>query len=252
MSRAPFLLTVSLVLAGMLAGCSTAPVTGRQQLVLVPEEQAAELGQQAYQEILSTKGVSSDPQLNDVVQRVGQRLAQVSQEPDLDWQFNVIKDDTPNAFALPGGYVGVHTGLFKVVENEDQLAAVMAHEIGHVDAHHPSERLSRQALVQTGLTAIGGASPSLAELASAAATLGVVLPFSREQEAEADAIGLQYMAKAGYDPRAAIQVWKNMQAYGGSGGLEFLSTHPSPGNRIEHLQELMPEALETYEESRSD
>jgi len=247
MRRSPLLM----ILALLLAGCATAPVTGRQQLLLLSEEDAAELGYQAYQDILRTKGVSSDPQLTEVVQRVGQRIARVSEEPDLDWQFNVINDPTPNAFALPGGYVGVHAGLFKVVENEDQLAAVVAHEIGHVDARHPSERLSRQALVESGLSiALGGQSASVIQLASAAATLGVILPFSRQQEAEADAIGLQYMAAAGYDPRAAIEVWKNMEAYGGPGGPEFLSTHPAPGNRIQNLQEMMPEALETYRRSR--
>lgn len=247
MRRSPLLM----VLALLLAGCATAPVTGRQQLLLLSEEDAAELGYQAYQDILRTKGVSSDPQRTEVVQRVGQRIARVSEDPDLDWQFNVINDPTPNAFALPGGYVGVHVGLFKVVENEGQLAAVVAHEIGHVDARHPSERLSRQALVESGLSiALSGQSASVIQLASAAATLGVILPFSRQQEAEADAIGLQYMAAAGYDPRAAIEVWENMEAFGGPGGPEFLSTHPAPGNRIQNLQEMMPEALETYRRSR--
>src|SRR3546814_165604 len=164
------------------------------------------MGREAYQEILATKGVSSDPQLNEMVRRVGQRIVRASGQTGLDWQFNVIKDETPNAFALPGGFVGVHTGLFKVVENEAQLAAVMAHEVGHVTAHHPAERMSRQTLVQAGLTALGGASQPTAQIAAAAATLGIILPFSRTQEGAADAIGRHNMPQAGEEPNATVDV----------------------------------------------
>src|SRR3546814_388986 len=165
---------------------------------------------------------SSDVCSSDLV---GQRIVRASGQTGLDWQFNVIKDETPNAFALPGGFVGVHTGLFKVVENEAQLAAVIAHEVGHVTAHHPAERMSRQTLVQAGLTALGGASQPTAQIAAAAATLGIILPFSRTQEAEADAIGLQYMAKAGYDPHAAVDVWKNFEAQGDRKSTRLNSSH---------------------------
>lgn len=199
------------------------------------------MGAQAYREILTTQGVVNDPEMTAAVRRVGERLAEVSGQPDQDWQFNVIDDDTPNAFALPGGYVGVHKGLFDVVRTDDELAAVMAHEIGHVVARHPAERMSREALVQTGLAALGGASASTAQIAAAAATLGLVLPFSREQESEADAIGLQYMAEAGYDPRAAVDVWRRFeQLESTQGAPQFLPTHPAAGNRIQNLQALMP------------
>ncbi len=236
----------------LLAGCSEVPVTGRQQIVFVSDEAATEMGQQAYREILSTQGVVEDPEMTAAVQRVGRRLAKASGQRDQDWQFNVINDDTPNAFALPGGYVGVHRGLFNVVRNDDELAAVMAHEIGHVAARHPAERLSREALVQTGLAALGGASASTAQIAAAAATLGLVLPFSREQETEADAIGLQYMAQAGYDPRAAVEVWRRFEQLESStqGVPQFLSTHPTAGNRIRNLQALLPEATAIYERKR--
>ena len=132
-----------------------------------------------------------------------------------------------------------------------ELAAVVGHEIAHVIARHPAERMSREALVGTGAAVLGAATPELANMAAAAATLGLVLPFSREQEAEADAIGLQYMARAGYDPRAAVQVWRNFAALGDSGP-SFLSTHPSPGDRIANLQSQMPAAMKIYEANRAN
>jgi len=185
-----------------------------------------------------------------MVKRVGQRIAAKNALPGQHWEFNLINDDTPNAFALPGGYVGVNTGLFQVVRTEDQLAAVMGHEIAHVIARHPEERISREALVGTGAAVLGAAAPDLAGLASSAATLGLILPFSREQESEADIIGLQYMARAGYNPRAAVQVWQNFAAAGGAEPPAFLSTHPSHGDRIARLQSKMPEALKIYEANR--
>ncbi|MGH6912865.1 MAG: M48 family metallopeptidase [Geminicoccales bacterium] len=232
----------------LLAACETAPVTGRRQLILLPEGQAAEMGQAAYADIKSETKVSNDPELNRTVREVGRRIAAVSGQPDLDWEFTVFQDETPNAFALPGGKVGVNAGLFEVAENPHQLAAVMAHEVAHAIAQHSNERISQQILLQTGLVglqAAGGA--QYAQIAADLATLGVVLPFSRSQETEADAIGLVMMARAGYDPRQAIDLWRNFEAYGGDRPPEFLSTHPEPGNRIAELQERMPEALAVYE-----
>jgi predicted Zn-dependent protease len=232
----------------LLTGCGHAPVTGRQQLLLVSDAQVATAGAQAFQEIVQEKGTSDDPTMNATIQRVGARVAQASDGAGLTWQFRLINDDTANAFALPGGLVGVNTGLFKVVQSDDQLAAVLGHEIAHVTAHHHAERMSRQALVQTGLTAISGeTSPATVELLKQAATLGVVLPFSREQEAEADHIGLIYMARAGYDPHAAVAVWQNFEKLGGTGQPTFLSTHPSPGDRIAELEKIMPQADAIYQ-----
>lgn len=244
-------LAVTLTLAAViLGGCSSAPVTGRQQLVLLSDSQAATMGRDAYREILAEKGIASNPEQTAMVRRVGQRIAEANGVGQ-NWEFNLINDDTPNAFALPGGYVGVNTGLFQVVHDENQLAAVMGHEIAHVIARHPAERMSRQALVGTGTAVLGGAAPELANIAAAAATLGLVLPFSREQESEADAIGLQYMARAGYDPHAAVEVWQNFAALGNSGP-SFLSTHPSPGDRIDNLRSMMPAAMKIYENSGSN
>ncbi|MBX6321399.1 MAG: M48 family metallopeptidase [Rhodospirillaceae bacterium] len=230
----------------LLAGCAQAPVTGREQLIIVPQDQVAAAGAQASQEVIKEKGIAHDPRLEAVIQRVGPRVAQASDAPNLDWRFVLIDDDTPNAFALPGGFVGVNRGLFKLVDSDAELAAVLGHEIGHVAARHHAERLSRQALVETGLSAVSGqVSPQLAPLLAQAATLGVVLPFSREQEAEADHIGLIYMARAGYDPHAAVTVWQKFESVGGAPP-EFLSTHPSPGNRVQELNALMPEAMQVY------
>ena len=233
------------------AACETAPITGRDQLVLLSEPQAAEMGQQAYAQILSEKPVVTNTEFSQAVQRVGRRVAQAI-EGGQSWEFNVIEDETPNAFALPGGKVGVHTGLAKVVENDAQLAAVLGHEIAHVTARHSAERVSQQLLVQQGVSVLGQATgtASLAQLAAAAATFGVVLPFTRSQESEADEIGLHYMARAGYDPRAAVRVWQNFDKLGGERPPEFLSTHPSPGNRITRLQNLLPKVMPIYQARR--
>jgi predicted Zn-dependent protease len=240
-----------LVIATVLADCETAPVTGRSQLILVPEQEAQEMGLQAYRQILDNSTISDREDYNRRVKTVGRRIADVSGKPDLAWEFTVIDDETPNAFALPGGKVGVHTGLFKVAENDDQLAAVMAHEVAHAIARHGSERMSQQVLVEGGLQGLGAATGNAGyvQMAAAAATLGIILPYSRSQEAEADHIGLIYMARAGYDPRAAIDLWKNFDALRGDRPPEFVSTHPSPGSRIERLERVMPEAMDIYEGS---
>jgi len=251
MRRLTLMFAAGLVLSSaVLAACSSAPVTGRQQLVLMSDAEAASMGRDAYREILEKQGIASNPEQTAMVKRVGERIAAANALPGQHWEFNLINDDTPNAFALPGGYVGVNTGLFQVVKTEDQLAAVMGHEIAHVIARHPEERISREALVGTGAAVLGAAAPDLANIASSAATLGLILPFSREQESEADVIGLNYMAHAGYDPRAAVQVWQNFESVGGPQGPAFLSTHPSHGDRIARLQKEMPAALKIYEANR--
>jgi predicted Zn-dependent protease len=243
-------LTIGLVCAA-LAACQAAPITGRNQLIVMPESQDAQLGLDAYQQILAESEISSDPELNRRVQEVGRRIAAASPQPDWDWQFTVIEDDEPNAFALPGGKVGVNTGLFQVAQNDDQLAAVMGHEVAHAIARHGAERMSQQVLMQAGLAGLGIATDATtAGLAAQAATLAVTLPYSRTQEAEADHIGLIYMAKAGYDPRQAVVLWQNFESFGGERPPEFLSTHPAPGSRIANLQSLLPQAMPVYEANR--
>jgi predicted Zn-dependent protease len=234
-----------------LAACQAAPITGRNQLIVLPESQDAQMGLEAYQQILSESKISKDPTLNRRVEEVGRRIAAASPHPEWDWQFTVIENDEPNAFALPGGKVGVNTGLFQVAKNDDQLAAVMGHEVAHAIARHGAERMSQQVLMQAGLAGLGIATDqTTAGLAAQAATLVVTLPYSRTQEAEADHIGLIYMAEAGYDPRQAIELWKNFESFGGNRPPEFLSTHPAPGSRIQNLQSLLPETMPIYEANR--
>ncbi len=240
---------VLLLLLVPLFGCETAPVTGRQQLILMSEGDAQKMGLQAYQKILGEAKLSNDKSKVERVRKIGRRIAAVSGQPNLKWEFNVIEDDTPNAFALPGGKVGVHTGLFKVAKNDNQLATVMAHEVAHAIARHSAERVSQQMALQVGLAGLGMAGPQAGQyvqMAAAASKLGIILPFSRKQEAEADEIGLMLMARAGYDPREAVTLWQNFRSYGGSRPPEFLSTHPAPDSRIGRLRALMPKAMAVY------
>jgi metalloendopeptidase OMA1, mitochondrial len=232
----------------LVAACAQAPLTGRQQLILVSDAEMTQAGTQAYRQALAKEGVSRNQALQHRVDQMGARLVQASGATSIDWEFTVLEDPEPNAFALPGGKVAVNTGLFKVARNDDQLAAVIGHEIAHVTARHASERVSQQMLQQGGLQVLGIATQSAAavQLAAAAATLALTLPYSRTQESEADEIGLMYMARAGYDPRQAIDLWQNMEQAGAGGTSEFLSTHPSPDSRIIRLQALMPKAMAEY------
>jgi predicted Zn-dependent protease len=242
--------------AMLMSGCETAPITGRNQLIVVPEAQVAQMGLQTFQEIVQKEGVSRDPQLNARVQKVGSRVAAAIDE-GIKWDFVVLDDDKQvNAFALPGGKVGVYTGLFKVVDSDPELAAVIGHEIAHVTARHGAERLSQGIVAQAGLAAtslaLSNRDPTTVQLVTAAlgagATVGVLLPYSRLQESEADKLGMIYMAKAGYDPRAARELWVKMAkaSQGQARPPELLSTHPASETRIAQIEKWMPEALSHY------
>lgn len=244
-------LSASVILLGIvLAACAQAPETGRAQLILVSGEQMDQAGAQAYRKVLRDQVVSSDPVLKQRVTGIGQRIARLV-DAGIGWEFTVLEEPTPNAFALPGGKVALNTGMFTVIQNDDQLAAVLGHEIAHVMARHSAERVSQQILQQGGLQALGVAvgDPALVQGVATLAVVGITLPYSRTQEAEADEIGLMYMARAGYDPRQAIVLWQNMQSVGG-GGVEFLSTHPSDETRIARLRALMPRAMAAYQAAR--
>lgn len=229
------------------SACAEAPVTDRQQLILIDEQQANEMGAEAWKQIKSEKEISKNDSARRRVERIGKKLAAVSGAPNLNWEFEVFADPTPNAFALPGGKIGVHSGLFDVARNEEQLAAVLAHEVGHVVARHPSEQISQNAAIQAALSGAGLTEGVIGQVAQLATGVGT-LSFSRQHEAEADRIGLQYMAKAGYDPRAAIELWRNMKAAMDSEGRPpaFLSTHPYPEDRIEAIEEALPEVMPIY------
>jgi predicted Zn-dependent protease len=232
----------------------TVPMTGRKQLVDISPQQEMALGLESYQQVLREAAVlRSGPAVN-LVREIGQKLASVAEQeskPGFEWEFNVIQSDQVNAFCLPGGKVAVYTGIIPVAQTKDALAAVMGHEIAHAVARHGAERMAHQKLVQIGAVAtqvaIGEMEPQKQRLVMAAlglgAQYGVLLPFSRDHESEADYMGLLYSARACYDPAEAPNLWVRMgQASGGGGPAEFMSTHPSHETRIRQLQEWMPKA----------
>lgn len=233
---------------GLLA-CQTAPITGRQQLMLVSSDEENRLGIAAYEKILLEEKVSPNPELNALVRRVGERIAAVVNRPDFAWEFHVIDKDVANAFALPGGKVAVYTGILHYTQTETGLAVVIGHEVAHALARHGGERMSRSMIAQFGLAAIQTGlntnDPIIVQGIALAYGLGMELPFDRGQESEADHIGLILMAKAGYDPREAVPFWERMSS-DKQGPPEFLSTHPSGDTRIKQLRQWMPEALQHY------
>ncbi|HGG60854.1 MAG TPA: M48 family peptidase [Gammaproteobacteria bacterium] len=248
------------LLALLLAACATSPL-GRKQLILLPDSQMDQLGAASYLDMKKTRPVEPDPHENRYVRCVVDALSHELKGKwgKIPWEVTVFKDDTANAFALPGGKIGVHTGLFKVAKNRHQLAAVLGHEIGHVIARHGNERVSTNLAAQTGvqLAAIlaGGSAQKKKQLMSllgVGAQVGVILPFSRRHESEADLIGLDLMARAGFDPREAVKLWENMQKLGGSKPPEFLSTHPANERRIFDLQRAMDGALAQYGRAQAE
>jgi predicted Zn-dependent protease len=243
-----------LLLASIPMGCETVPYTGRSQIQLVSPAEEAQMGIQSYQQIVGKAALSTDGPSNVLVQRVGTRIAAVT-GLDNKWEFRVIQDDKQaNAFALPGGKVAVYTGILPITKDEAGLAAVLGHEIGHVVARHGGERVSQQMGVQSVTQILAGmasSNPTTVQMVSTAlgagAQYGVLLPWSRQQESEADHIGLILMAKAGYDPHASLELWKRMAvAAQGQRPPEFLSTHPAEATRIQQIQEWLPEALKYY------
>jgi predicted Zn-dependent protease len=247
------LLRAPIGLAALVAACASAPYTHRSQLILVSESQETALGADAYRQVLSKAKVEHDPKINAIVHEVGERIARAADRPDYKWEFTVIDaPDTVNAFALPGGKVAVYTGLLPVAHDTAGLAAVIGHEVGHAIAHHGAERMSQamgaQALGVALSVGLGGTSPQTAnaimQLYGLGAQVGVLLPWSRTQESEADHIGLILMAKAGYNPEAALELWQRMEKLEGKGSQppEFLSTHPGYGTREHDIKAWLPEA----------
>lgn len=252
-----FLLLITTV---FLAGCYTVPETGRRALILTSLSQESQLGADAFTEIKGEEKISTDAEATARVERVGRRIAQEAEEdlPGLDWEFVLFENDAINAFALPGGKVGVYTGLLDLAENDDQLAAVIGHEIAHVTARHGAERMSRSIALAVGGVGVGLATRD-SEYQEAfmiayglGSTVGIELPYSRKAETEADHVGLLYAARAGYDPRESVTFWQNMQkaSENRSQPLALLSTHPTDDRRIQDLQKMMPVALKEYEQTQ--
>jgi len=219
-------------------------------LQLVSADQVAEMGQQSWQQIKSTTPASTDAAAKARVDRVADRVLRGAGEDPAAWEVVTFKSDQANAFALPGNKIGVFEGMLNVAKTDDQLAAVIGHEIAHVEKEHSVERVNSEATTQMGVQIVGGAlqmsgtggGEQIAALLGAGAQYGLLLPYARNQELEADRVGLLIMARAGYDPQAAITLWQNMAAAGGEAPPEFMSTHPNHGNRIAQLQSMMPEA----------
>lgn len=240
---------------GCLVGCKTAPLTGRRQLMLIPEQSELEMGSQAFADAAAEEAGPSNPRFQELVARVGQRIAGVSDRMDYDWETRVVGSSDQNAYALPGGKIVVYEGILPICENEAGLAVVMSHEVAHVLARHGGERMSQQSAVNGVKTAVGYALRNKEQVArdiwmnayGMATTYGVVLPYSRKHESEADHIGLMLMAEAGYDPTEAPKFWTRFSsASQGDKPAEFLSTHPADERRASDLEKLLPEALGIY------
>lgn len=237
----------------------TVPYTDRKQLVDMDRQEEMALGLQSYQQILQDSKVVPSGETVDMIKKIGAQLAVAAQtdDPGFDWEFNLIDSDQANAFCLPGGKVAVYSGILPVAENIDGLAVIMGHEIAHAIARHGAERMAHQKLMQFGQMAAGmalggmdiGAQRAVMGAMGAGGQYGILLPFSRNHESEADYIGLIYAARACYDPREAPKLWERMNANSEGAPDEFASTHPSPETRIKQFEEWMPEALEVYNQN---
>lgn len=256
-------LLISLI---FLVGCASVPITGRKQLSFIPEGQLMTLSDENYKQVLTESKISTDAASSAKVVSVGKRIAAAAeafmrengmqaQLANYHWEFNLIDaPKTVNAFCMPGGKIVVYTGILPVTKDENGLATVMSHEVAHALANHGGERMSQQLLLQyggIGFSELIKSKPEkarqiLAQVYGAGAQYGVLLPFGRGQETEADRIGLILMARAGYDPQNAIPFWTRMSSLGGSASPEFLSTHPSNARRIADIKKEMPEALKYY------
>jgi len=253
------LLTFVVGLTLGLAGCYTVPETGRRSMIMVSPGQESAMGASAFADLRAKQKVSEDPEANARVRRVGKRIAEAVGKdlPGAQWEFVVFDDpETVNAFALPGGKVGVYTGLLKLAESDDELATVMGHEIGHVTARHGAERMTEGLIAAAGGLILDTAmkdnkSHDLIVAGYGVAAGGGMLAFSRQHESEADFIGIRYAARAGYNPAAAITFWQKMAKENKGGRLPaFLSTHPSNERRIADLQQWIPAVLPLYEAAK--
>lgn len=252
-------LAATAIALSLLVACTTSPL-GRRQLKLLPESQMATMGATAFAQIAEKTPRSDDRRAQAYVVCVANAVTAAVTGPGADtrWEVQVFEDDSVNAFALPGGKIGVNTGLLAVAKTQDQLATVLGHEVAHVLAGHANERVSAEFAAQTALSAAQAlanpASPmhgTVLGLLGVGAQVGVLLPYGRAHESEADLMGLDLMARAGFDPRESVTLWQNMSAAGGGQPPEFLSTHPSHQTRIRDLEARIPSATGLYEQARA-
>lgn len=242
----------------LVSACTTVPETGRSQLLLISPGEESQLGLSEFDKVKKNTPISKDTAQTSQVENIGRRIAAVAPLPDARWEFVLFdKPDTVNAFCLPGGKVGVYSGILAITRDEAGLATVIAHEVAHAVARHGAERISQGLLVQLGGAALAVSLQTRPEstqriIRSAygiGSEVGLMLPHSRDQELEADHIGLLYMARAGFDPQAAVAFWERFRAYNqqrGNTPIAFLSTHPLDERRIAKLQALMPQAQAEY------
>lgn len=251
----------AIVLAAALtaAACSTSP-TGRSQLAFMSEREMQQMGEQTFTQIKAQTPQSRDGESIRVILCVAEAITSrlPADQRGAGWEVVVFDDNAVNAFALPGNKIGVYEGIFRAARNQDQLAAVIGHEVAHVIAHHANERVSTATAAQMGVSVAqaaaggsGSAGGQVAGLLGAGATVGVILPFNRKQESEADVVGLDLMARAGFNPAQAIPLWENMARIGQEKPPEFLSTHPSDETRLNGLKKALPEAEKLYAEAQA-
>ncbi len=246
---------LTIIVSALITSCATSP-TGRSQFIMMPDNQIKQMGLQAFDTLKKDKKINLDARYNQTTTCIANAITQVVGG---SWEVVVFEDSTPNAFALPGNKIGVHTGMLKLIDNQDQLAAVIGHEIGHVLAKHSNERASQEMAMNQGmniLQAIAMPTSPLGQLGfgllGVGAEYGVLKPYGRTQESEADIIGVDLMAKAGFDPQHSITLWQKMdQASQGKQPVEFMSTHPSHATRIQDLQQHMPQAMGLFQQAQA-
>jgi len=260
MDRRTFCVTTSVATLFGCCGCKTAPITGRRQMMFYPEGTEVSMGQQSFADVVSKEPASTNSRYQQIVERVGMRIAGVCERNDYQWETRVMASEEQNAFCLPGGKIVIYEGILPVCQNEAGLAVVMSHEVAHVLARHGGERMSQTAAVNVVQTGVGYALRNKEQVAKdlwmraygAGTNYGFLLPYSRKHESEADQIGVMLMAKAGYDPAEAPRFWTRFASASKSANPpEFLSTHPADARRASDLEKLLPQALEGYRQATS-
>lgn len=230
--------------AALAAACTTNPYTGESQFIMVSDAELTQMSAQAWDQMLAQEPVSRDAAMNARARRVADRIVQAAGLADRPWEVVVFDSNDRNAFVLPGGQIGVYSGMMQLASTDDQLAAVLGHEVGHVVGRHAAERASQQVGAGLGAQVLGGllggqglgSAEQLSQIFGMGAQYGVILPYSRGNESEADLLGVDYMVRAGYNPREAIELWRKMAAEGAARGPAFLSTHPNPEARIAEIE----------------
>jgi len=252
-----FFIVITVFVGNFFASCVSIPGTSKKALILISPRQEQAMGLTAYNQIIQKEKLSTNHKWNQMLQRVGRRIANVVPVKNFDWRFTLIENKLQNAFCLPGGKVAFYTGIMPILQNEAGMAIVMGHEIAHAVARHGAQRVSQGMLAQIGMLGAGILSSNSKHrnktmaLLGVGLNVGVMLPFSRSNETEADTLGIDYAAKAGYDPREGPSFWQRFSAETSKGGRPpaFLSTHPTGESRVRNLQALIPQAMINYNNS---